>query len=335
MNSNPFTERWALGGCTVIVQGKGEWSGAFARAHSATFPRRSLGDSLRMTRAKLRGNIAMKTAPAVFPMRQFRVEAFTLIELLVVITVIAVLAAMLLPALSKSKARAQSMLCMNNGRQLGFAWIQYAGDNDDRLALNKAWNVPKPPDATWALGWLDWSLNPENTNVLMVIGPKAQLAPYTANTPAIYACPADRFLSLPQRAAGWTRRVRSACMNMALGGEAPSDYGFRTLFKLTHITDPGPAHCWVFLDGHPDSNNNERFALWADRDEWVELPASHHNGACSLSFADGHSETKTWRDPTLKQPVRFNNDFSWWSGTIPPQNRGDHQWLQERTGRRM
>jgi len=74
-------------------------------------------------------------------------RGFTLIELLVVIAVIAILAALLLPAINKGKLKAQGLQCMSNHKQLALAWRMYADDNHDVLVY--ASDDPGDPYVDW------------------------------------------------------------------------------------------------------------------------------------------------------------------------------------------
>jgi prepilin-type N-terminal cleavage/methylation domain-containing protein len=135
---------------------------------------------------------------------------FTLIELLVVIAIIAILAGMLLPALGKAKQKTQGIFCMNNTKQLMVANQMYQGDNHDRFPMSYHGGFVPSANARekpWVTGWLDWTTSADNTNVQYLIEPRyAILASYFAKSKNVYKCPADRYISGPQRARGWPHK---------------------------------------------------------------------------------------------------------------------------------
>ncbi|MDX1951099.1 MAG: prepilin-type N-terminal cleavage/methylation domain-containing protein [Verrucomicrobiota bacterium] len=225
-------------------------------------------------------------------------RAFTLIELLVVIAIIAILAGMLLPALSKAKAKAGTTRCINNLGQMTLAWLMYKDDYDDRLVPN--WLAHK---SAWIQG--DVISIPNATNLTFI--KQGSLFPYNKSVD-IYRCPSDT----PLRVGGKTYiRARSWALSGQMGGANAQDqqlYGasdtswvqgskYPQNRKYSDIIAPPPVGAMVFIHESPITIDDGYFAIPVDGTIWQNIPASVHGNAGTLSFADGHAEVWRWLDP--------------------------------------
>jgi len=278
---------------------------------------------------------------------KLQTRAFTLIELLVVIAIIAILAAMLLPALSSAKIKAQAIACMNNSRQIMLAWQMYNGDNNDRIVQSYHGGAAQggaiaadPKAAPWVVGWLDWGTSPDNTNILFLIDENyAKLGKYFAKNKNVFKCPADVYMSSPQRNRGWSGRVRSMSGNIGIGeGNAEAcgcwDGLYKHIKKVGEFIYPGPTDTWVYLDEHPCSINDAGF-FNPHAGSWVDQPASYHNGAADFAFADGHSEIHKWLD-SLNSPKAKAVSTSYTGVTATDAKTGDRDihWMSYHAGRK-
>jgi len=223
-----------------------------------------------------------------------KIRGFTLVELLVVIAVIAILMAILMPALKLAKDQAYAIVCVSNLRTLSLAWFTYADENDSQLVNGNVPRTNNPPRVFWVLAPQDAAGkytggNPTIEDKWRGIE-RGKLFPYVKNRD-VYRCPNDQRLRDPGQLAFRSYSIAGG-MN---GQEQYVGYTLRAIKMYDEIKNPSIKYVFV----EESDGRKWNMGSWVVRptgDRWIDPLAPWHNKRSTLGFADGHAEKHRWLD---------------------------------------
>ena len=201
-----------------------------------------------------------------------RKEGFTLIELLVVIAIIAILLAILMPALNRVKEQGQRSKCLYN---------LVNGDSGEYSIHDN--------ETPWVLR--DWGAGMNDRDKIKAIQQGA-LYPYT-RTLKIYKCPTVNKIV---RSGAQEEIFRTYSISDSMNCKDWPNMNAEMIKKRMKI--PNPAYRIVFLDdGGTNPSALGGWTCYVTEEQWWDPPPVRHGDGTTFSFADGHSDYKKWKDP--------------------------------------
>ena len=279
----------------------------------------------------------------------------TQLELLIVIALIAILSARLLPALSRSKQKAQGVSCLNNGKQMMIALTLYTADYHDLYPPNPDdGNVI--PGHNWCSGKAGIGQAAEFNPDILRDQSLSLLSTYLKGNVSVFRCPTDTRMGTYQGSdAGLIGKTvpsaRTFSMSQAVGTICPGfdagkghngaptlpvngpwldnkhsnrrDSPWLTYGKSSSAINPGPANLWVFMDEDFQRLDDAAFAFGMESAIWYDVPGSYHDFGAGFAFADGHSETHKWKYRARK--------VGWGTPVAGDADQQDWLWMRDRT----
>jgi len=247
----------------------------------------------------------------------------------VVLAGVAIMVAVLLPALAGTRQNSQVIGCLANQKRLLAGWIMYARDNNDVLVPNRGLGGQSPvvvnpqtnPDLQPGGNFAQWCPgNVQNITIALSYDKWIKtglLYPYLS-TLSVYHCPSDQnriprnVASAFQKTALRTYSMNSWVQSMDGPGYNTAAFngisGYIVYTKLANMSRPGPARTWVFMEESPIGIDDAYFALDPGTTAtWFNVPAVLHGNTSVLTFADGHSDAHRWTDGNMIHGVGANH----------------------------